>query len=63
MSIPLPTLGLLVKLGSIAVHAEELISPKGHPFDKVALETLINDPEIRDWLAMMNHYGMLPVKR
>jgi hypothetical protein len=32
-----PNAALLVNLGSIAVHAEEITSPNGHDFDKAAL--------------------------
>lgn len=58
-----PPAAVLVKLGSIAVHAEELLSPKGHHFDRVALETLFNDPEVRGWLAQMDAMAMIPKKR
>lgn len=64
MANPLqPTPSLLVKLGSIAVHAEELMSPGGHPFDKAALGTLYDDPEVKEWIAQMTKMAMLPVKR
>lgn len=56
-----PSLSLLVKLGSIAVHAEELLSPKAHLVDQVALQTLLDDPEVRNWIGRMGY--MLPVKR
>jgi hypothetical protein len=56
-----PTLSLLVKLGSIAVHAEELLSPKGHPVDKIALQSLLTDPEVKQWLKDMGAF--MPVKR
>lgn len=36
-----PSCGLLVKLGSIAVHVDEMISGKGHVFDKVAIKSLL----------------------
>jgi hypothetical protein len=32
-------LSLLLKLGSIAVHAEEMLSPGGHACDRAALES------------------------
>ena len=58
-----PSPSLLVKLGSIAVHAEELLSPKRHIFDKHALETLYTDPEVVEWRAAMDKMAMLPVQR
>lgn len=58
---PDPT--LLIKLGSIIVHAEELISPKGHEFDMSAIEGLLSDSEIKEWLAEMNKMALLPEKR
>lgn len=56
-----PSLSLLVKLGSIAVHADELASPDGHHFDAVALRQLIKDAEVRNWITSMGAF--LPVKR
>lgn len=58
-----PNPGLLAKLGSIAVHAEEMISPAGHIYDKAALETVLVDPEVTEWLDDMRAMAMLPVKR
>ena len=62
MSDPLkPSLALLAKLGSIVVHAEEMISPNGHRFDRAVFQALLGDPEVRTWLKAMTVY--LPVKR
>jgi hypothetical protein len=54
---------LACKIGSIVVHAEEMMSPSGHGFDKIALEALLRDGEVQAWLATMRGVGMLPVKR
>lgn len=56
-----PPLALLVKLGSVAVHAEELLSPFGHQFDRTALETLLKDAELQAWVKEMGAF--LPRKR
>jgi hypothetical protein len=56
-----PSVSLLSKIGSIAVHSEELLSSGGHAFDKIAIEQLLRDPEVREWLRAMKEY--LPVKR
>jgi len=58
-----PNISLLVKLGSIVVHVEELLSPSGHGYDKIALEQLLSDPEVKTWCKEMDKFGMLPVKR
>lgn len=58
-----PALTLLVKLGSIAVHVEELMSPQGHHFDKAALGSLLDDAEVKTWLAKMEALAMIPKKR
>lgn len=63
MDILHPTPALLCKLASIVVHSDELASPTGHDFDRVALESALNDPEVKDWLAAMTASGMAPVKR
>ena len=57
MSDPLkPALSLLSKLGSIAVHVQEALSEKGHPFDIAALRSLAQDEEIKTWIKEMGVY-------
>jgi hypothetical protein len=56
-----PSLSLLVKLGSIAVHADELAGPNRHQFDVHALQTLLEDQEINQWVKAMGVF--MPVKR
>lgn len=64
MTDPLkPTSALLCKLSSIAVHADEMISPDGHDFDREALLSLIGDREVRQWVKEMTALGFAPVKR
>lgn len=58
-----PAASLLVKLGSILVHAEELLSPDGHHFDRIALQQLMQDPEVAEWLKAMDAMAFLPKKR
>jgi hypothetical protein len=58
-----PSPSVLCKLGSIAVHVDEAMSSEGHPFDVVALQTLIIDPEVTTWLAAMGRMAMIPLKR
>ena len=58
-----PPLALLVKLGSIAVHAEEILSPHAHQFDIDAIKTLLDDADVREWLDQMGKAAFLPVKR
>jgi hypothetical protein len=56
-----PSLGLLVKLGSIAVHVQEVMSPQRHSYDVVAIKALVDDPEVTAWIKAMG--PLLPVKR
>ena len=58
-----PTPAMLVKLGSIVVHADEMLSPTGHAFDRVALTTLLADAEVRAWLAEMEVRALIPLRR
>ena len=58
-----PSASLLIKLGSVIIHQEEMMSKKGHQFDKAALDTVRNDPEVIEWLATMTQMAFLPVKR
>lgn len=58
-----PSLGVLVKLGSIAVHVDEATSTTGHAFDAIALRQLLADDEVRSWLAAMDRLALIPRKR
>jgi len=58
-----PLASLLVKIGSIAVHAQELFGPLGHHFDRIAMKSLLNDPEVNAWIESMTEMAMLPKKR
>lgn len=58
-----PDLALLVKLGSILVHVDEGLSAKGHPFDLEAIKSLMDDPDVRRWLAVMDKAAFLPIRR
>lgn len=58
-----PPASLLCKLGSIAVHADEMLSDDGHAFDRLALVSLITDPEVASWIQKMSSAQMVPQKR
>ena len=58
-----PSAQLLVKSGSIITHYEEWTSKKGHEFDKVALDGLMADEDVKEWLKQMNAMALLPHKR
>ena len=45
------------------IHVEEMLSLQGHAFDKAALQTLQEDPAVKEWLAAMDKMAMLPKKR
>jgi hypothetical protein len=55
--------GLLAKLGSVIVHVEECLSPTGHAFDLAAINSLIEDPEVQEFLKEMRLLALLPEKR
>lgn len=64
MSDPLkPSANILIKLGSLVVHYEELNSPRGHHFDQGAIDTIMRDEELKEWFRQMNELAFLPVKR
>jgi hypothetical protein len=56
-------LSLVVKLASLAVHVEEMLSNDGHAFDEQAIRGLLNDSEVRAWLDDPKHKALLPLKR
>ena len=58
-----PSAGLLCKLGSLIVHADEGSSKNAHQADVDAFLALLVDPEVQEWLAAMRALSLLPVKR
>lgn len=58
-----PSPKLLCKLGSIVVHADELLSPFGHAVDREALSALMADPDVQAWIDDMGRMALVPVKR
>lgn len=58
-----PSAQLLCKIGSIVVHADEMLSPAGHHFDKAALDVLLKDHEVLEWVAAMDSMALIPRKR
>jgi hypothetical protein len=58
-----PSIALLVKLGSIAVHADEYLSPGGHRYDTIAISALLQDEDVQEWMKEMQKMAFLPVKR
>ncbi len=58
-----PSAQLLIKLGSIIVHQQELSSANGHYMDKAALDSLLSDPEVIAWMKEMDSMALLPKKR
>lgn len=57
------SLPLVVKLASIAVHADELTSPGGHDFDNKTIRSLLTDPDVAAFMADLDKAGFLPKKR
>lgn len=51
-----------IKLASIVVHAQELLSVDGREADKTALLGLLYDPDVLRWLDKFDDV-LLPVKR
>jgi len=58
-----PRVTLLVKLGSIAVHADEFTSDEGLPVDGSAIRSGLEDSEVKEWIKAMTKLGLLPVQR
>jgi hypothetical protein len=58
-----PPATLLVKLGSIARHVEELCGPQPHVLDQHALKALLDDPEVQEWMKAADGMALLPVLR
>lgn len=57
---------LLVTLGSIVVHVEEMLdetNPNSRHFDEMAIRTLLQNTELQTWLEGLQRQALLPVKR
>lgn len=58
-----PPASVLIKLGSIARHSEESRGPNGHFLDGTAIDSLLQDPEVVEWMEAADEPALLPVKR
>lgn len=58
-----PSPQLLIKLGSIIVHYEELNSPNGNKVDEAAIKGLMLNEDVIEWFKQMREMALLPVKR
>lgn len=58
-----PKASLLIKLGSLIVHYQELNSSNGHPLDKAAIDSIESDNDVREWLKTMDELALTPKKR
>lgn len=58
-----PTPQLLIKLGSIITHYEELNSPHGHALDQSTIDALMKNEDVIEWFEGMRKMAFLPVKR
>ena len=58
IEVPVTT---LCKIISIVVHADEMLSDDGHGFDKIALQDLLKDEEVKQFIKDMG--ALAPVKR
>ncbi len=58
-----PSPQLLIALGSLIVHYEEFVSTDGHPYDKAAIDSLRNQPDVKEWFDEMLLLAFLPLKR
>ena len=63
LTMPNPSLTVLVKLGSLVIHVEEMLSDTGHDFDMAVIKSILNDKEVKAWIAEMNKEALLPLKR
>lgn len=64
MADPLkPSPALLAKLGSVIVHFLEGHADGGHAFDIQAMNSILKDAEVIEWMRSMTALALLPVRR
>jgi hypothetical protein len=54
---------LAAKLGSILVHVEEGRSSAGHAFDWLAVDALMADAAVLEWIRALQKIALVPLKR
>lgn len=54
---------LAAKLGSILVHVEEGRSGAGHAFDWHAVDALMADDAVLEWMRALQKMALVPLKR
>ena len=57
------TPSLACKLASVVVHTEEGLSQEGHPFDLEALNAMVKDAEVKEWISGMQEASLAPLPR
>lgn len=62
-----PAPGLLCKIVSVLVHADEMResknNPHAHAIDEIALNSALDDAEVKEWVETMTKMAMAPIKR
>lgn len=61
--MPEVEMSLIVKLASLAVHVDEMLSSGGTVADEIAIQGLLADPEVQGFLTQLGNMALLPVKR
>lgn len=54
---------VIIKLASLAVHADEMLSPQGHQFDQETIKSILADDEVKRFLSEMDKLALLPLRR
>jgi hypothetical protein len=60
--VELPVTLAEIKVASIVIHAQELLSSDGREADKAAMLPLLKDSDVLEWLKKFDP-ALLPVKR
>jgi hypothetical protein len=62
-----PAPGLLCKIVSVLVHADEMREsqhdPHANEIDRVALYSALDQPDVKEWIEAMTKGGFAPIKR
>lgn len=57
-----PTPALLAKLGSLIVHQQLAATADGPYADRIVMQVLLEDPEVKEWLWGMAYMGFVTTK-
>lgn len=58
-----PDAGVIIRAASIIQHFDEYTRPGGHAFDLTSARSLLEMPDMQQWMSELDAMTLLPKKR